>query len=156
MSQASKQTIGLLALISGCMKTIYDFRLAPEHDPVTLYTQEVCDKMVGMFPITGPEHKLQSWLESHMVIYDKALTLMPAEKYNAALLTAMGIHILLDLKNKINDPKKLELIEPIYEAVVSLNDLLDPSGKKIAEFDRGEYLVSVAYKIFGFEPKRIK
>lgn len=156
MSQASYQAVGLLALISGCMDTIYKFRLAPEHDPVTIYTQEVCDKMVGMFPTTGKEHKLQSFIDSRMNIYDKALTMMPEEKYDASLLTAMAIHILLDLKAKIRDPKKLELIEPIYEAVVSLNELVDPNGKRIEEFERGEYLVSIAYQIFGFEPKEVK
>lgn len=153
LSQATNQTVGLLALISGSIKTIYDFRLAPELDALVLYTIEVTDELIKHYPVSGTEKSMRKFVESRMLIYDQALKMMPKEKYSAVLLTAMGVHICDGLLNRIGERKKRAIIEPIKEALEALLEGIDPKGLYVEQFDRGNHLVKIAYQIFEFDPQ---
>lgn len=153
MSKATTQTIGLLAVISGSLKTIYNAKLMPKFDSATLYAIDTVDGLIKKYPITGDEMKMREQVEDGMKQYDKILNSMTNKRFNAPLLTAMAIHVCGDLMLRIKDKKKLEVLEPIREAVIGLNELIDPKGQCIEEFDDGEELVTIAYNIFGFQPR---
>lgn len=152
MARANNQTIALVALISGCLTTINDYTLDKASLPLTLYAKDACDTCVLAYPADGNDQKNVRWISGGMNKFDKKLNDRPDEKYDASLLTAMCSQILTDLKDKITDKKKLELIEPVAEAINALSDKLHPPGSQdgFQDFERADELLEIAYDCFGF------
>lgn len=151
MSKASRQTVGLLAIVSGCLKTIEDFRLAFEFIETTTHAKKLCDAAVKVFPTTGDDNKLIEWVRVRMNKYDAVLLTLTGEKYHAVLLTSMATQICTDLMEKIKNKQKLAIIEPVANAVQELHDKIDPHGHCVEDFEKADELLTIAYDIFGFE-----
>jgi hypothetical protein len=150
MSKANRQTIALLAIVSGAMHTVEHFNLDADNISIVLYAKDVCDECVKRFPCSGNEAKNQKWICDRMEEYDKELIKMVDEHYSTVLLTSMCSQIITDLTERIRDVYKLGLIEPVKEAVQALHDRIDPTGDKFSEYERADRLLDIAYKIFEF------
>jgi len=158
-NKLDKQAIGLLALVSGCMHTISEFGLFPGSEAAILYTKDTADKAVLAWPYNGDQRKLVKWVAKRMENYDKVLVVREGEEYHALLLTSMAIHICKDLIDKVSYRvpynrywKKVAAIELVMEALIGVQDLVDPKGRGEEEFTYSFTLVKLAYKEFGFKP----
>ncbi len=149
MSKASKQTISMIAMVNGVFITIDNYKLAPEIDATIQYGLEVCYGCMNTFPETGDRYKNGEWcklkLEEIEDYFNQADSL-----YSMIVLTSMATHIMEDLTNKIKDPAKLALLEPVHEVVIGVSEQIDPKGDCYDAYEEADRLLKRFYSVIEF------
>jgi len=149
MSRASRQTISMIAMVNGVFLTIDNYKLAPEVDATVQYGLEICYHCMDTFPETGDRHKNGLWckkkLEEIEDEFNKANSL-----YSMIVLTSMATHIMEDLTERIGDPVKLDLLEPISEVVTGMSEQIDPKGDQFEAYEEADRLLNRFYEVIGF------
>ncbi len=146
MSQASKQSIALLAVIHGCFKTIDSYELAPELTPTIHYGLEVSEKCIHDFPETGNQEKNLKWMVDKIHCIDDDLN-KSESVYTMIVLTSLSHQIITDLSEKIQDRAKLKLLEVVEEVIYAVSDQID---KKKDQFSAYEEADKILNKLYGY------
>lgn len=149
MSKASRQSLALLATVSGAMKMIERESLSPELLPTVVYTGETVDKCVYAFPCTGDEGMNLKWIEERMAEWQDTLNTIEGN-WTAIILVSIAHQIMEDLTVKIKNKNKLKLIAPAEEALQGLSDLLDPEGTCYEAYVTADRLVADMYSRLEF------
>ena len=150
MSLASKQSIALLAIINGIFITIDHFKLSQEQTPTVDYALTVCEECILAFPETGNKKSNLIWMQRKIQETDKFLRKENGNLYTSIVLTALANHIVTDLIERIKDPVKLKILEPLVEVVNGMNEQLDPNGNKFDAYEEADnYLIKI-YNLLGF------
>jgi hypothetical protein len=149
MSKASRQTISLLAMVNAVFITIDSYGLAVELAPTIEYAKDICEKCIIKFPESGSSSKNMDWMHAKMKTakphFDK-----PNSPYSMIVLMVIAQHIVNDLQECINDPVKLNLIEPIAEVVFTVNGTIDPKGDQFEAYEEADKLLATLYHILEF------
>ena len=155
MSKATRQSLALLATVSGAMKVTES--LKNEENELhfrfmSKYIEEArkrSDNAVYKWNCTGDENKNTKIIIEHITWWEKEL-----EKQNwqitPLVLTNMSLQCLYDLHTKIKDKYKLSLIEPIIKPLKKLSDYIDPHGDKFETYQYVDNLLSILYKKIEF------
>ena len=151
MSKAGKQSVALLAMVTGMMKTVVDFDMIDEEMSIAVYAHEVAFKCTTKFPITNDNAKNNEWIQDRVRKFDAFLVAQKDLKYHAILITNLALTTLTDLTEKIRDKDKLEMIEPVIEAVQALYTALDSKMNNDAAYELTDALLNKAYSLIGFE-----
>lgn len=149
MSKASRQSISLLAIVSGVFITMDSFQLAPELAPTIDWGRQVCDDCIKNYPETGDYHKNLKWMEGRLKEIDKDLN-NRHDIYSMIVLTSIASHIMEDLIEMIKNKYKLSLLEPVYEAVQGLSDQIDPKKDCFDAYEEADNLLNKIYERLGF------
>lgn len=149
MSKASRQSVAMIAMVNGVFITIDSYDLAPEISATIQYGLEVCGGCMHTFPETGDRHKNGLWCRSKLSEieeeFNKANSL-----YSMIVLTSMATHIMEDLTERINDPVKLDLLEPIHEVVQGVSEQIDPNGDQFDAYEEADRLLTIFYNKIEF------
>ena len=150
MSKAERQTIALLAVVSGSLDTIEEFNLDSVNMPTILYAKDQCNKAIYHYPCSDSPDKLLKFIKECLTAYDLKLKNLPTLNYNSILLINICSIILNDVTERIRDKTKLEIIEPTKEAIVALHDRIDPLGINYEDYELADNLIQIMYKLIKF------
>ena len=149
MSSATVQSFVILAIATGAIITVEERGLAPDEMPAILYAKEVGDKAFRKFPEMGnPKKNLAKTYQHCENLRDRLDS--AADEYSPLILITISQILLTDLMEKIKDKSKLELLEPLAEAVDGIHDLLDPDWRHIDVYEKADDLVAEIKKEIGF------
>lgn len=150
MSKAERQTIALLAVVSGSLDTIEEFNLDSVNMPTILYAKDQCNEAIYHYPCSDSPDKLLKFIKECLTAYDLKLKNLPTLNYNSILLINICSIILNDVTERIRDKTKLEIIEPTKEAIVALHDRIDPLGINYEDYELADNLIQIMYKLIKF------
>lgn len=158
MSKASRQSIALLATISGSMDVALTMPISDDvviHrkfvDPFLKEAERLSLKAITEWECTGNRYKnkkdilesIRKWSD-YLNEVDVPITHL--------ILVYMSIQCLTDLHNKVKNSAKLALLDPIFEPLNKVSDYLDPEGVCWEEYDYvDKILLKKLYHIIGFE-----
>lgn len=150
MSKASKQSIALLAIVNGIFITIDHYNLSGEQAPTVDYGMEVCKEVITNFPETGDPKKNFKWMQSKIQESDKFLRKEGTNLYTAIVLTSLAQHIITDLIDKIDDPVKLKILEPLDDVITGLSEQIDPKGTEFLAYEEADRHLKKIYRLLEF------
>lgn len=148
MSQASRQSLSLLALVHWCFVTINDFELAPELAHTIQYGVEVSERCILDFPETGDRDKNSKWIKEKIALIDADLTKNDS-LYTAIVLIQLSDQIVTNLCEKIRDKAKLKRIEIVDEVISAVSDKID-DGFNYDAYEEADRLIEKFYSYLGF------
>lgn len=151
MSRASNQSKVLISFINSVFITIEDYKLTPELEHTVLYGKELALKCIDTFPESGKFHKNTRWMVEKIHEIDEILNKYSKNAtYSAILLVSIAEQVCTDLMEKIKDKNKLQLLEPLHEAINGLSDQIDPLGIHFLDYEKAAEEISLIYKVVGF------
>jgi hypothetical protein len=149
MSKASRQSITILALVNGILKTIDHYNLAKELNATVLYTLDVCKDIVIRFPESGNKQKNLKWMTSKIEEANLILN-RDNDPYTLICLVSLAHILITDLIERIKDPVKLNMLEPLEEAIYALSDMIDPEKDQFKAYEEADMILKEFYKILEF------
>ena len=147
--RASRESLALLSVVAGSILIIEGSELTDEFMPTILYAKKVAQECLNKFPEYGDERKNEKWVMDHISKIDDDIH-NAAYTYSFPVLLSITHYILTDLLLKINDDKKLSLIEPLGEAINTLIETYDPEGINFAAYEEADRIVKKLYGYIGF------
>lgn len=161
MSNGSRQAVELIAVVNSVFKTIDFYSQEGEDQSVTAketmeeyaslvdYGMQVCDEAISKYPIQGDTSKNKKRMLAVLKEVDSVLN--GGDNMHSVVELVYMAHLILEaLKERVRDPVKLEIIEPVYEAVNSFDDFINPDGDEYECMDEAEVSVKTVFKIIGF------
>lgn len=127
MSRATRQTVLLLSTIAGIFITMGENAPDAEFMPTVEYGRTVAVNAARAIPETGDREKNDRWMLKAVTEMEKFLNCR-TEKYSFQYLVFLAACIIDDLMQKTKNKQKLEILEPVQEAVFGLQEQVDPSG----------------------------
>lgn len=150
MSKATNQTVILLAVLSGSFKTIARAENCPASVQGTvLWAMEEATQITINFPETGKGEKNLDWMMVRLRQWQECVDNMDLDMEYQTLLYVCN-HVIYDLSNKISNPAKLRMIQPLREAIDNMITITDPTGKQFEAMEEADKLLGKLYKLIEF------
>jgi len=149
MSNASRQSLALLAVIYGCFSSMKEYALSPELSPTIEYGLEVSERCINEFPETGNTLKNTKWITEKIHQIDDDLN-KSKSVYTMIVLTQLAHQIVTDLSEKIRDKAKIKRIEVIEEVIYAISDQIDKKKDKFEAYEGSDRIAKKLYNRLGF------
>lgn len=149
MSRASIQTMTIMAVAAGALVTMEESGLAGDLLPAVLYGRDVANRCMDGWPETGSPRKNLAACIAHCERMADELY-KSADLYSPLCLTSLAQFLLTDLQERVSDQDKLDLLDPVIEAIDGIHDLADPDGDKYDVYAEAERLAGVVKQEIGF------
>jgi hypothetical protein len=149
MSRSSIQTMTIMAVATGAVVTMEENGIAGDVLPAVLYAREVADHCLDQWPETGsPEKNLRACVAHCRNLGEP---LYDAEQlYTPLCLTSLAQLLLTDLAERLRDPEKLDLLQPVIEAIDGIHNLVDPAGNRFDVYEEADRLAGLVKMEIGF------
>ena len=151
MSRATNQTVILLAVLSGSFKTIARAENCPASVQGTvLWAMEEASQITINFPETGKGEKNLDWMMVRLHKWEKLIDCLDLDMEYQTLLYVCN-HVIYDLTDKISNPAKLRLIQPLREAIDNMITVTDSTGKQFKAMEGADKLLGELYELIEFD-----
>lgn len=152
MSNASRQSLLLLSVVSGTLKEMLTHGYAEQYDvlPTVDWAFPESIKILEQFPSTGNEKKNLDWMLTRLEIWGTWLDSEVKPDLRMIVLVSIGLHIVTDLLAVIKNKNSIDLISPLNEVFVNLSDKIDPKGINFEAYESADYLINKLYSLIGF------
>jgi len=117
--------------------------------PTVLYAKDTATATFRDWPETGSRRKNYTQALAHINNVKSDLDSADAQ-LPGILLVTLAQFLLTDLSERVSTKRKLQLIEPLAEAIDGLHDLLDPEGENLTAFAEAEKLEKVVFQEIGW------
>lgn len=148
MSSASIQSLTILAVVTGSIITIEEDDLSGDAAPTIAYLRELAQTNINRWPETGNQRKNTIACMSHCQALSKSLE-ASAKLYTACCLGMLSQLLLIELRDVVRDPVKLNIIDELLECVNTAVDIYDPGEKNEESRAEAERLVDIVKKQVG-------
>jgi len=142
MSKSDVQSLTILAVSVGAVVTIEEDKLADKFMPAILWAREAGSGVVDSWPIRGDNDKIVRACFLHCKKLHRDFE-RAVELYSGICLISLAQLLLTDLQERIKDKAKLEIIEPLSEAIDGIHDLVDPDGDRYEAYAEAERLATI-------------
>jgi len=149
MSKATNQALVQLSITAGCFNTLRENKAFSRVDIKYLVesgiiktTQAVID-----WPCTGEADKNNKWIKSRLLVWYKFLQKDTDNYYTDTVMIKMAERMITTLTEKIRDPVKLKLLQPIVDILKELSDFTDPKGIHFPAFEKSDQLLNKLYEL---------
>ncbi len=145
MSKASRQSLVLLAIVNGVFLTAAECEEAAACMATIEYGKDISTRLIHAYPETGDAGKNMRWMTERLHQADYCLN--RRVPYTLVQLVSIGQMIMADLSGMIRDRRKLDMLEPVIEALDGLSDQLDPEGSRFADYKAADLTLRELYGI---------
>lgn len=150
MSQATRQTITLLSVVSGSMKLMaQDKQCDPALSNKLLWGMEESSGVTCNYPSTGDERKNMLWSLSRLKQWEEYLSTIPSSLQFKTLMYVCD-HIMTDLTTKIKNPTIQYQLAPLTEACKTIIDVVDPQQSMFESMEQADTAINQLYSLIGF------
>lgn len=148
MSKATNQTVTLLSIMAGIMKTLREtqaFGRVDMQQALDTAFQDICDAVL-LWPCSGDEVKNLAWRQARFTEWTQFVEEDKSE-YNTAMMLSICDRIVCDLQARIKDPQKLQVIQQLAEPVNAFMQYSDPLGQNFPAFESSGRIMDKLYNI---------
>lgn len=138
MSKSTIQSLTILAVATGAIKSIVEANIAGPAAPTIMYLEERAQEVINRWPEVGNPQKNMLGVQRHIHNIHNELD-SAAEIFSACCLGMLAQELLILLYERIRDKQKLELIDELLESINAAVDIYDPQeqqGESRAEAER--------------------
>lgn len=149
MSKATKQSLALLAVVTGCISTLRRNNHFSRVDMKELLneTYTTCEDVLQEWPCTGDEGKNYDWINTR--VQDQWHPFIHSDKdvYGTAVIAKICERVLADLKTVIKDQVKLELLSRLEVPFKKIHDFVDPDGRNFPAYEKADFAMDELYRL---------
>lgn len=150
MSQATRQAITLLSVVSGSMKLMaQDKQCDPALSGTLMWGMSESSSVTVSYPSTGNERKNIEWSLDKLKRWENYLDSIP-ETYKFPTLMYVCDHVMTDLTTKINNQTVQYKLAPLTEACKTIIDIVDPDQSMFECMEHADTAINELYSLTGF------
>jgi hypothetical protein len=146
MSQATRQTIALLALTASALAHI---KATPETEHTLEYAWEVTGQAIEDFPRSKNDARERLWVKARLNEWNESSAAMVS--WSPFSLASIAFEIVEDMLGVIRDRRKREVLEPLHEALQALcGSYVDGDKEEAEHYREARAMVADMYRVIGF------
>jgi hypothetical protein len=153
MSKAGKQSVALLTLVYGMLETMIALKLVDTCLSEAIHSKEVAFECATNFPVGYEDPSFVKGVTHYSRVLAKIIYTSEVQVYTAPVLSMASLQIVTDLQERVTDPIKVGMLQPLFAGVDALYTQIDPLGDNYRNFTVVNTIVTQAYASLGFTPR---
>lgn len=146
MSKATRQVMMAIAYLDAGCKLILKYKVREDIHPTILWLQDEIETLVNHLPeVTNTDRRVIERVGKKMQVFDNDVETLEEDKLAVAVIHMSHV-MFTDILEKVKDKKKIEVIQPIMDAIDILFNTLDENGEMFDAFEFTDEVLAVVYE----------